>query len=103
MELCWKPFELTLLLSFFYLGTFSTSLETVVYLNLRVGRESLNHQVLSADLNTEGGGSRPMPAFRGGGIGDPVASPMDYQPIQLDSLDNDNEPTEALMPRMESV
>jgi hypothetical protein len=44
-----------------------------------------------------------MPAFRGGGIGDPVASPMDYQPIQLDSLDNDNEPTEALMPRMESV
>ena len=56
------------------------SLETVVYLNLRVGRESLNHQVLSADLNTEGGGSRPMPAFQGGGIHshDPVASPMDY-------------------------
>lgn len=84
--------------------TNASSLETVVYLNLRVGRESLNHQVLSADLNTQGGGSRPMPAFRGGGIHDAVASPMDYQPIQLDmdSMEK-NESTEALMPRMESV
>jgi hypothetical protein len=27
------------------------STETVLYLNLRVGRESMNHQVLSGDLN----------------------------------------------------
>jgi hypothetical protein len=96
----------------FFLSTFPNpthlhlfSLETVIYLNLRVGRESLNHQVLSADLNTEGGGSRTMPGFRGGGnLGDNnnsmSASPMDYKPIELDM---DNEPTEALMPRMESV
>jgi hypothetical protein len=74
------------------------SLETVVYLNLRVGRESLNHQVLSADLNTEGGGSRLMPAYRGGGIDDYMASPMNYQPVAIE-----NEPSEALMPKVESV
>ena len=77
-----------------------------MYLNLRVGRESLNHQVLSADLNTEGGGgARAMPvAYPNHNNNDPVGSPMDYQPIQLDINDNNkNESTEALMPRMESV
>ena len=34
---------------------------------------------------------------------DPVGSPMDFQPIQLDINDNKNESTEALMPRMQSV
>jgi hypothetical protein len=85
------------------------SLETVVYLNLRVGRESLNQQVLAADLDREGGsdsGSRRMPGFQGGGIGvgDPstVSSSMDYQPIQLD-MDDDNKPDVPLISRVESV
>jgi hypothetical protein len=73
------------------------SLETVVYLNLRVGRESMNHQVLSDDLKS----------LRGGGIlqdnnNSMSSSPMEYQPIQ--ELDGGgNELTESLMPRMESV
>jgi len=33
-------------------------LETVMYLNLRIGRESLNHQVLSGDLINDGTASR---------------------------------------------
>jgi hypothetical protein len=39
-------------------------LETILYLNLRVGRESLNGAVLSSDIHATPGSDRPMPEMR---------------------------------------
>ena len=39
---------------------FCCSLETVMYLNLRIGRESLNHHVLSSDLMNDGSASSSL-------------------------------------------
>jgi hypothetical protein len=58
-----------------------TSLETVLYLNLRIGRESMNHQVLSADLLS---GASNVSRFRNddpGASGD--SQNMDYRHVPL--------------------
>jgi hypothetical protein len=56
-------------------------METVMYLNLRIGRESMNHQVLSGDLMSETpAGAR----FRNDDAGDAGhAQSMDYRHIPL--------------------
>jgi hypothetical protein len=43
-------------------------LETILYLNLRIGRESLNHQVLSADLSADRN-APTSPSYGYGGAG----------------------------------
>jgi len=60
-------------------------IETVLYLNLRIGRESMNHQVLSGDLMKD---AQPASQFRND---DPAATNefMDYRHIPL--MDDDDE------------
>jgi hypothetical protein len=65
------------------------SLETVMYLNLRVGRESLNHTVLSNDLSVHerggpyGGGVSSRRGMAGMGIGGTTAMDADYRQVPL--------------------
>jgi hypothetical protein len=58
-----------------------------------VGRESLNHQNYICRFEYGRGGLSSMPAFRGGGIDDYMASPMDYQPVAME-----NEPSKLSYP-----
>lgn len=57
-------------------------LQTVLYLNLRVGRESMNHQVLSGDLAND---ASPASRFRNDDPGAPTISEdsLDYRHIPL--------------------
>lgn len=73
-----------------------TILETVMYLNLRIGRESMNHQILSTDLMNDA----PQSArFRNDnpGLADESGLSMDYRHVPL--MDND----EAQAPPTEGV
>ena len=73
------------------------SLETVLYLNLRIGRESMNHQVLSADLLSDA--SSNVSRFRND---DPTVSEShisDYRHVPLvDSEVVENGPGGAFIP-----
>ena len=65
-----------------------SSLETILYLNLRVGRESLNGAVLSSDINATPGSDRPMPELRDAPAvnmmsSDTVTETIDYRHIPL--------------------
>lgn len=69
-------------------------LETVMYLNLRVGRESMNHQVLASELMREAGGEthstgdQPSSAF---------ANPsVDYRHVPLVDAEEYQAPTDIL-------
>mmetsp|Transcript_18629 Transcript_18629/g.34717 ORF Transcript_18629/g.34717 Transcript_18629/m.34717 type:complete len:344 (-) Transcript_18629:322-1353(-) len=70
-------------------------LETVLYLNLRIGRESMNHQVLAGDLASD---ASPASRFRND---DPSAegptNSMDYRHVPLMDMD-DNKLDESLAP-----
>lgn len=57
------------------------SLETVMYLNLRVGRESMNHSVLSADLLRDASSSTRT--FRQDEYAAAPASMIDYRHVPL--------------------
>ena len=73
----------------------SHSLETVLYLNLRIGRESMNHQVLSGDLTNDASAAARFrnddPAAEEGG------QVMDYRHVPLVDQD-DNRLDESLAP-----
>ena len=63
------------------------SIETVLYLNLRIGRESMNHQVLSGDVMND---APPASRFRND---DPTATEfsqesLDYRHVPL--MDDDD-------------
>ena len=58
-----------------------TSLETVMYLNLRVGRESMNHAVLSADLLRDASSSTRT--FRQDEYAAAPAPMIDYRHVPL--------------------
>jgi len=61
-------------------------LETVMYLNLRIGRESMNHQVLSGDLMND---ASPGSRFRNDDPGAPTVSEesLDYRHVPLMDAD----------------
>lgn len=67
-------------------------METVLYLNLRIGRESMNHQVLVGDLTND---ASLASRFRREDQGGPTLSeePMDYRHVPLVDAD-DTELTE---------
>lgn len=65
-------------------------IETVLYLNLRIGRESMNHQVLSGDVMND---APPASRFRND---DPAATEfsqesLDYRHVPLMDVDDGNE------------
>ena len=67
------------------------SMETVMYLNLRIGRESMNHQVLTGDLLSEGGLNNAA-RFRNDDYSGPMATTMtDYRHVPL--MDQEDPPT----------
>jgi hypothetical protein len=73
------------------------SLQTVLYLNLRIGRESMNHQVLSGDLVSDASslGARFRNDDPTGGDG---GHSMDYRHVPLVDAD-DNRLDESLAPQ----
>jgi hypothetical protein len=63
-------------------------METVLYLNLRIGRESMNHQVLSGDLMND---ASPMSRFRNDDPGAEVSTQsMDYRHVPLMDIEDEN-------------
>jgi hypothetical protein len=63
------------------------SLETVLYLNLRIGRESMNHQVLSGDLMND---ASSLSRFRNDDPGTDLSTQsMDYRHVPLMDLEED--------------
>lgn len=62
-------------------------METVMYLNLRIGRESMNHQVLSGDLMSNGASSLSR-RFRHDDFDEPSTTIADYRHIPL--MDEDD-------------
>jgi hypothetical protein len=58
-----------------------SSMEAVMYLNLRIGRESMNHQVLSGDLLCDGAANASR--FRNDDYGAPSAAMADYRHVPL--------------------
>jgi len=65
-------------------------METVMYLNLRIGRESMNHQVLTGDLLSEGGLNNAA-RFRNDDYSGPTATTMtDYRHVPL--MDQEDPP-----------
>jgi hypothetical protein len=67
------------------------SLETVMYFNLRIGRESMNHQVLSGDLMPD---AAPASRFRNddaassSSSGSYAGPSMDYRHVPLMDMDD---------------
>jgi hypothetical protein len=65
-----------------------SSMEAVMYLNLRIGRESMNHQVLSGDLLSDG--STNASRFGNDNYGAPSATMTDYRHVPL--VDQEEQP-----------
>lgn len=65
-------------------------IETVLYLNLRIGRESMNHQVLSGDVMND---APPASRFRNDDPADTEFSQesLDYRHVPLLDVDDDKE------------
>jgi hypothetical protein len=85
------------LLRHFLFSYLFISLQTVLYLNLRIGRESMNHQVLSGDLVSDASslGARFRNDDPTGGDG---GHSMDYRHVPLVDAD-DNRLDESLAPQ----
>jgi hypothetical protein len=60
-----------------------------MYLNLRIGRESMNHQVLSGDLSNDG--SVNLARFRNDDFSAPSTAMTDYRHVPL--MDQEDVPT----------
>lgn len=72
-------------------------METVLYLNLRIGRESMNHQVLSGDLMND---ASSISRFRNDDPGAEIsAQSMDYRHVPLMDVE-DGTPSESAIPMM---
>jgi len=76
--------------SYFFYFPLHGIIETVLYLNLRIGRESMNHQVLSGDVMSD---APPASRFRND---DPAATEfsqesLDYRHVPLMDDDDDKE------------
>ncbi|KAG7349228.1 hypothetical protein IV203_011825 [Nitzschia inconspicua] len=70
-------------------------MQTVLYLNLRIGRESMNHQVLSGDLAIDA--ASPASRFRNDDPTADMGQSMDYRHVPLVDAD-DNRLDENLAP-----
>lgn len=72
-------------------------METVMYLNLRIGRESMNHQVLSADLMSDAEASS---RFRNDDTAVSASGPsMDYRHVPLMDEEEQMAPLNTLPPQ----
>ena len=70
------------------------SIKTVLYLNLRIGRESMNHQVLSGDMLND---ATPASRFRND---DPAAisqDSIDYRHVPLVDNNDDDRPNTSVV------
>lgn len=69
-------------------------IKTVLYLNLRIGRESMNHQVLSGDMMND---ATPASRFRNDDPGAISQDSIDYRHVPLVDNNDDDRPNTSVV------